>query len=150
MGFQCVVCHINFSSISNLRKHVRKFHPEDVSKVVPLKYKRSLSEGSDFQCKICNKTFIHKKTLQRHVKVHGDAGISIDGTSSRRTKTNEANSSKYSKKCPLCPYYGLNRKDLLQHFKHFHQIELALKNLTFVSIEDFNQWKGKQLHNSYY
>lgn len=130
MEHQCSECKTSYSTLSNLRKHVTKFHPEDISQLAPLRYKKS-SQSSNIKCNICEKTFNHTQSLRKHAKMHD----------SQQTLPNK--DLKKTKKCPLCDFSDLFKNKLLEHFQNLHEIELCLHNLTFSSMDEFNQWKSK-------
>ena len=80
----CETCGRNFSDKSNLKKHVRKFHPELVQGITR-KAADSLSQleknvvkdaPKELTCVVCHAKFNELKNLNKHVKmVHAEKGL---------------------------------------------------------------------------
>ncbi|KAH1020509.1 hypothetical protein HUJ04_010154 [Dendroctonus ponderosae] len=68
MTNECSVCQKKFSKHSNLRCHVKKFHPDLLNEVAPNKVFKCSAV-----CNKCNKTFTMKSNLKQHVlKFHAE------------------------------------------------------------------------------
>ncbi|KAB7501648.1 Zinc finger protein, partial [Armadillidium nasatum] len=53
-NFQCSMCSYNCSSVKELRQHIRFYHMDSKS----------------YSCPFCNKVFITKQHIQRHILIH--------------------------------------------------------------------------------
>jgi hypothetical protein len=119
----CLNCKKTFSNPSNLKKHLKKFHTDEIKEKV-----------YHFSCEICGR---HKKNLVYHVKTHNsrfpDSPDVVDKTDKKP--------SKISNKCPMCNF-TVCLKDLLNHFKEVHDIIIQEKKMQFPSNEEFSQWKN--------
>ncbi|KAK9878946.1 hypothetical protein WA026_003767 [Henosepilachna vigintioctopunctata] len=127
--YKCYVCESSYSNISNLRKHLRKFHPEKLSDIAPL-----LKDNTNFKypCDQCSKKFNCIRNFKYHQrKCHPDIAQPI----TRISKPSKIN------KCPLCSFGNPERKMLLHHFKEEHDIEVTMKPVEVTTPEEFFKWK---------
>lgn len=112
----CQICVKEFFKVSNLRRHVKRFHPE-IFKPLPKKQ-------FAFTCDVCSKNFSYIRNYRCHVKNHDP--------NPPRTKI--------MKKCPLCAFVS-QKTELYEHFKKIHNIKLATEQLRFADCDSFMKWK---------
>ncbi|XP_044762128.1 uncharacterized protein LOC123319303 [Coccinella septempunctata] len=127
--YMCNVCQSSYSNISNLRKHLRKFHPEILSDVAPL-----LKDYTNFKylCDLCPKKFNCVRNFKYHQrKCHPEFAQPCKRTQ-KRIKPN---------KCPLCDFEDTERKKLLEHFKDKHDIEVSMSPVDVHNLDEFSKWK---------
>lgn len=53
-NFRCSMCSYNCNSVKDLRQHIRFYH----------------TDGKSYSCPFCNKIFITKQHIQRHILIH--------------------------------------------------------------------------------
>ncbi|XP_072384455.1 uncharacterized protein [Diabrotica undecimpunctata] len=123
MDCECKNCKKVFLNTSNLRKHIKKFHPELVQ-VEVVNY--------NFKCRICGNNFNHKKHLRYHEKTHKNV---VD------TSTEDSKINKDSKKCPLCNFHSSYVAELHTHFQEEHNLILESETLQFSNLASFQEWK---------
>lgn len=73
MENKCERCLKIFSDISNLRKHVKKFHPNETLTLG--KYKEP--QVYSYSCNYCDKHFTHKHHYRFHLNKH-ESGQNIN------------------------------------------------------------------------
>ncbi|XP_060522906.1 uncharacterized protein LOC132699931 isoform X1 [Cylas formicarius] len=135
MKFECSECQTFFSKLSNLRKHARKFHPKEVTKLAPLRYKKCSPDSDNIGCKLCDKVFLRKNSLNRHIKtMHHETLVKI---------------TRVTKKCALCDYRDIIKKNLIIHYESVHEIRLKWHQLMFSTMDEFNQWKTQMENKTY-
>ncbi|XP_022160031.1 zinc finger protein SNAI2-like [Myzus persicae] len=59
----CELCQKNFASLDGLKRHQKSVHPKRVKEG-----KQFLRVQQYFECNYCNKKFLRKDTLIRHIK----------------------------------------------------------------------------------
>ena len=64
----CSVCKQTFKRFADLRKHVKKFHLQELDKIAPLPIK-----SYPFQCQYCRKNFSEERNLTMHLKTHKES-----------------------------------------------------------------------------
>lgn len=124
----CTECANTYKGFYDLRKHAKECHPEKLATIASLKAK-----NYNFKCSQCNRNFSHKPNLNFHIKKG-------HGINSSLQKTNS--STKRLKKCALCEYVAMFKTDFYKHYPDVHNARIETKMLEFVSLGDFNTWKG--------
>ncbi|XP_044758430.1 uncharacterized protein LOC123316424 isoform X2 [Coccinella septempunctata] len=112
----CQICVKEFFKVSNLRRHIKRFHPESFQ---PLPKKQFA-----FTCDVCGKNFSYIRNYRCHLKTHDP----------------NAPSSKVMKKCPLCAFLS-EKAELYEHFEKDHDIRLITEQLNFDDTDSFLKWK---------
>ncbi|KAL3277347.1 hypothetical protein HHI36_012698 [Cryptolaemus montrouzieri] len=128
---KCTECGSLFSTISNLRKHVRQKHPGKLEEVAPLIYKNK--NNFKFSCEICDKNFNHERYFRFHMKSHVKPDDNIK----------EETGNKPSKKCPICSILLPSAAEILGHFFQEHDITISTTEMEFTSIYEFEEWLRK-------
>lgn len=130
----CLKCDTNFSTSANLRRHVKKLHPDSIEELAPMKYKNP--KNFLYSCTICNKNFNYKNDFLRHQKTHK---ASTSESSSPKTST-ITTTKRQSRKCPMCNC-SASKMQLRQHFEETHNIKISCIEKQFCSQHEFQEWK---------
>ncbi|CAH0554828.1 unnamed protein product [Brassicogethes aeneus] len=119
----CAECSSVFSTRSNLKKHVKKFHPDQIKAYfVPRKF--------TYTCKTCGHGFTHRRNYICHARKHDSSAFA-----------DEVIKSKHPKKCPRCDFKHSYAKKMHEHFKEDHDFEVVEKDLEFSCEKDLLQWR---------
>ncbi|KAK9885211.1 hypothetical protein WA026_010716 [Henosepilachna vigintioctopunctata] len=119
----CHVCKREYSGVSNLRRHIKKFHPN-----IPPPYQEK--KDYPFTCEECGKNFSYMRNFKSHKKSHLPPDQVV-----------EFSKSKIRKQCPLCDFSEWDRRRLLYHFREAHDLIILPEHLEFPNLEEFLQWK---------
>lgn len=125
----CEQCKRKFSNSSNLKMHVKKFHPNEEEYFKSLQVQNN--KDYDFCCNYCCKRFTYKKHLRFHMKTHGEQQLSSD----LNINNNIIN-------CSLCKNFSGNKTIVMAHYASFHEISIKIKQILFESNEEFLTWKN--------
>ncbi|XP_050299208.1 uncharacterized protein LOC126738101 [Anthonomus grandis grandis] len=155
----CVVCYRTFSKTSNLRAHVKQFHPEKVNELAP----RKLYKPSEY-CQACSKAFTNHSNFKRHVlKFHYDKRYTLLGNNllkhicqicgenfsffkhlkSHEKLAHDKIKKIFKKSCPLCEFGHIDRSELVSHFESDHNLVINSETIVFNTYEQFSKWKGE-------
>ena len=95
--YECVICKVKFQVSNEFEAHFKYFH----GKIIDAK--NAQSTHSEFHnCEVCNKTFMFKKSLQKHCETfHSD--------SDKRFK------------CDFCENRFTQKAHLQKHLRNIHQ-----------------------------
>ncbi|XP_045468446.1 zinc finger protein Xfin-like isoform X2 [Harmonia axyridis] len=151
----CDICKRSFSDRKNLRKHIKKFHPDKLEELAPLKTFECAAI-----CEMCAKTFVRNSALMQHIrKYHADkldpkkytykCDKCLNHFSHARNLNHhmklihQENSS--GLKCILCSNdTALKKSDLIKHFRTVHAVNIVMESLQFSSLEEFEIWKKQE------
>lgn len=127
----CGACKNQYRTLSNLRKHNTKFHPDTV---VPLRYNGS--QNKPFNCSRCEKCYHNKDSLKRYIKTHHKNINDEDKENATATETTTATVTTINSKiCSLCSRcYNFTSK-MLAHFKDIHELPIRCEQFSFLSLE---------------
>lgn len=149
----CLECNLNYSNIFNLRRHVRKVHPQSVDVLAPMK--KTDSQVYNYSCSICTRNFSYKKNFNHHMKTcHGEFRCKEE-CDERNEESNEINTThnevttcgdskrirRKSTKCPMCDYSVARKEQLIEHFKTSHNVQIVRQQIEFFSQQQFDEWK---------
>lgn len=112
----CQLCKKEFFKSSNLRRHIKRFHPETFE---PLPKKQFA-----FTCEVCGKNFSYVRNYRSHIKTHDP----------------NPPPTKIMKKCPLCTFAS-EKTEMYEHFEKSHNISLVKEELKSVDLDSFTKWK---------
>ncbi|XP_050505739.1 zinc finger and BTB domain-containing protein 41-like [Diabrotica virgifera virgifera] len=147
---KCEICNKTFVSMSNFRTHIKLKHPDDVEKLDP-------GAKPSAKCNVCNKS-IDKRYMTKHLKLkHPELEETLPSTSKKiydctlchkKFDTLQASLKHNHKRlkmlrCSLCEYENPSQEKLISHMKMLHSIDINSQNLTFDSVEKFEQWKAE-------
>ncbi|XP_050499306.1 zinc finger protein 596-like [Diabrotica virgifera virgifera] len=159
---ECLICGKTFSSSSNVRKHVKKLHPD---RVLEESYDHIMNTSKVVKCSICKKTFSTSSNLKKHAKkFHPDTVLvesyyknskhfnftcecgrnfnHIRHLKSHRRKVHlDEQNNILQRKCPLCDFSAREKSSMLEHFQKEHNICVDSKEYTFSNIQQFEKWK---------
>lgn len=127
MNSECKECRKSFSNSSNLRKHIKKFHEQKLTELLPYKIKYVTKKFTQ----VCARNFDQEKHLRFHNKKH----VSIN-------QVNNSIVSVKGRNCPLCTFQTRFNKDFKGHFQQQHNIQLELEIYEFSDKESFEKWKS--------
>ncbi|XP_048526115.1 zinc finger protein 436-like [Dendroctonus ponderosae] len=166
MTNECSVCQKKFSKHSNLRCHVKKFHPDLLNEVAPNKVFKCSAV-----CNKCNKTFTMKSNLKQHVlKFHAEEENKLTSSKvypceicqknfsglnhyiqHKKTHQGEESVDKlvHSFQCSLCNIVCATKLSLINHFEQDHGIKISVTALEFSNESDFKNWKSNLEEKSY-
>ncbi|KAL3273751.1 hypothetical protein HHI36_015179 [Cryptolaemus montrouzieri] len=119
----CHKCKREYSGVSNLRRHIKKFHPD-----IPPPYQEK--KNYPFTCEECGKNFSYMRNFKSHKKSHLPPDQVV-----------EFNKAKIKKKCPICAYSDWDRRGLLHHFIKAHDLVILPEHKEFPNFDEFLQWK---------
>ncbi|CAG9772792.1 unnamed protein product [Ceutorhynchus assimilis] len=156
----CTICKKQFKMLKNLRQHSRKFHPDKVDDLAPLK---ALKLKHVAKCNECNTKFIKYSGLKRHVlKFHKDKFHDLvkpkhyNYTCEQCQKHfNHIKNFKYHCKthnthdpdkglmCKLCANDSKYSKisDLFEHYHETHDVAIVIESHDFANLQEFAKWK---------
>ncbi|XP_045476865.1 uncharacterized protein LOC123682343 [Harmonia axyridis] len=119
----CHECKREYSGVSNLRRHIKKFHPE-----IPPPYQEK--KDYPFTCEECGKNFSYMRNFKSHRKSHLPPDQVV-----------EYNKAKIKKRCPICEYSDWDRRGLFHHFREEHEIVILPEHKDFADFDSFLEWK---------
>uniref|UniRef100_A0A1B6LBI7 C2H2-type domain-containing protein n=1 Tax=Graphocephala atropunctata TaxID=36148 RepID=A0A1B6LBI7_9HEMI len=130
--FTCPKCHGLFSSLVEFNQHTCKTDRDSVNFVCEdcgrtFKRLRNFQnhrnhhdvESGKFFCEVCGQQFSRKDQYDQHTNVC-ESGLNFQ--------------------CPLCSV-KYSKKELLNHFKTNHSIQLKVESKFFPSFKEFEVWK---------
>lgn len=126
----CLLCKKDFSTLTNLKKHVNKQHSDNSE--YRLSLQKKLNRDYSFSCSLCNKNFSHLPNLKQHLKVHETAQEILETTKKSQNTT----------KCALGTY-SADKQNILKHYTDAHEITLQRREITFSTHEAFIKWKNE-------
>lgn len=116
----CVSCKKSFTTQSNLGRHMRYLHKDQVFLSAVKQIKKPLK----FTCETCNKGWSHKKNFNIHLRKYHGASPITPGHS-----------------CAICKN-AFGSKNINQHLETEHEIDLKYENHEFATFEEFSKWKS--------
>ncbi|XP_018571918.1 uncharacterized protein LOC108911459 [Anoplophora glabripennis] len=159
---RCKICLATFSKQSNLRRHAKKFHSDELEEVAPVKKYSSVEI-----CTQCGKSFSKYSNLVQHIKkFHYDKKNDLivpkvynykcdhDGCNKQFTYLRhfqshkkihaeiDSNSKKFKLKCPLCDYENSSKLQLISHYHCVHDIICNSYTKEFNNLDEFHEWKS--------
>ncbi|KAB0804500.1 hypothetical protein PPYR_01470 [Photinus pyralis] len=158
----CEICKVTFSKQSNLRAHVKKFHPDQLTKLAPYKTYKSAAV-----CNGCEKSFVKYSNLVQHVKrFHPDREAELTkakkythecdkckkhfshlknlNSHNKGHHSESSSSRRKSLKCSICGFSDYFRHQLYQHFQNIHVISISTKSMEFANMDAFTFWKVQE------
>ncbi|KAJ8956144.1 hypothetical protein NQ314_006770, partial [Rhamnusium bicolor] len=121
----CAECAKTFSSGTNLRQHVRKFHPTKCAELAPFKTSGKVFK---FPCDTCSKRFNDKRNLTAHKRKFHDLLPKTEAKSAVCI-------------CPLCSR-KVAKDQFETHMHYLHDLPLIKENIEFPSYDYFIKWKN--------
>ncbi|XP_069363635.1 metacaspase-2-like [Maniola hyperantus] len=121
---QCM-CGIEFKQRKNLYAHMRKLH-----NIEPFQQQ---IKAENYICDFCGRKFVCQSSIIRHLRrTHSDSNNKLIGVNKKANLT-----------CPhgKCSINFRTYEVLREHLAKKHDFQLEFEELSFSSIEDFNQWK---------
>lgn len=114
---------------------MKKFHPDSVEELAPMKYKNS--KNFLFSCTICKSNYNDKNNFLHHQRKH-----QASTSESPLPKTNTITKTRRTTtKCPMCSYSAL-RMQLHQHIEETHNIKINSIEKEFISQHEFKERKN--------
>ncbi|VVC28141.1 Hypothetical protein CINCED_3A014603 [Cinara cedri] len=142
----CKICMKEFVSFEELKFHKKNVHPKQMQAI--------LKGNNYFECHDCNKKFVRKYTLRRHLKVVHllDRDIfECAYCSMKFTRKNDLSRHIISKentnpkikhfKCLMCEQSFSTRSLINEHYQKYHNIDFVYDHLKFTSLNEFEKWK---------
>ena len=122
----CLTCHLTFSNIQNLRRHLR-LHLKRDSNIAEVD-DEDCDQSRKLSCDFCPELFVNKSAFQTHLKLHGDCPELICHVCDKKY------SDKYALryhlrthgfglqiKCELCGKCFTKQSKLKTHIETFHE-----------------------------
>ncbi|XP_045781491.1 uncharacterized protein LOC123878347 isoform X2 [Maniola jurtina] len=123
---QCM-CGIEFKQRKNLYAHMRKLH-----NIEPFQQQIKVE---NYICDFCGRKFACQSSIIRHLRRnHSDSNNKLIGVNK-----------KTSLRCPYgkCSLNFRTYEVLREHLAKKHNFQIEFEELSFSSIEDFDQWKDR-------